>query len=437
MKKKINQSFMIVAIAAILLTAAGAMLLYVYSLKEQIYDDLQANAHVVAAVSSEELEDAIDENLVKDGLRITIIERDGTVTYDSMEVAAEMENHLDRPEVQGAIENGKATSMRFSKTSATQTYYYAMLLDDGTVLRVGKESGSVYQYLYILLVLIVVVAVLVFALCMPFSHFLTKKLVEPIEKVATNITRVNEENVYEEVRPFITTIKQQHIDILKNAQVRQEFTANVSHELKTPLTAISGYAELIGSGMTNAADTRHFADEIHRSAERLQALINDIIKLSELDSTDRQFETEPLDLAEMVTECLESLKVAAERQEVTLLQAGVPAEIMGNRTLIEELIYNLCSNAIRYNKKGGNVTVTTEYQEGHAVLRVKDTGIGIPKEHQGRIFERFYRVDKSRSKSTGGTGLGLAIVKHIIAQHNAQIKLISEEGKGTEMIVTF
>ena len=431
MKKKINQSFMIVAIAAILLTAAGAMLLYVYSLKEQIYDDLQANAHVVAAVSSEELEDAIDENLVKDGLRITIIERDGTVTYDSMEVAAEMENHLDRPEVQGAIENGKATSMRFSKTSATQTYYYAMLLDDGTVLRVGKESGSVYQYLYILLVLIVVVAILVFALCMPFSHFLTKKLVEPIEKVATNITRVNEENVYEEVRPFITTIKQQHIDM------RQEFTANVSHELKTPLTAISGYAELIGSGMTNEADTRHFADEIHRSAERLQALINDIIKLSELDSTDRQFETEPLDLAEMVTECLESLKVAAERQEVTLLQAGVPAEIMGNRTLIEELIYNLCSNAIRYNKKGGNVTVTTEYQDGHAILRVKDTGIGIPKEHQGRVFERFYRVDKSRSKSTGGTGLGLAIVKHIIAQHNAQIKLVSEEGKGTEMMVTF
>ena len=189
--------------------------------------------------------------------------------------------------------------------------------------------------------------------------------------------------------------------------------------------------------MTNEADTRHFADEIHRSAERLQALINDIIKLSELDSTDRQFETEPLDLAEMVTECLESLKVAAERQEVTLLQAGVPAEIMGNRTLIEELIYNLCSNAIRYNKKGGNVTVTTEYQDGHAILRVKDTGIGIPKEHQGRVFERFYRVDKSRSKSTGGTGLGLAIVKHIIAQHNAQIKLTSEEGKGTEMIVTF
>ncbi|MGN0353083.1 MAG: ATP-binding protein [Roseburia sp.] len=437
MKKKINKSFIIVAMIAILLTAVGAMFLYLHSLQEQIYDDLRANAHVVAAVSSEKLVDTIDENLVKDGLRITIVDKDGTVTYDSMEVAAEMENHFDRPEIQGALENGAATSVRFSETSSKQTYYYAMLLEDGTVLRVGKETGSVYQYLYRLIGMIVIVALLVFGMCLPFSHFLTKKLVEPIEEIATNITRVDEESVYEEVRPFITTIKQQHIDILENAQMRQEFTANVSHELKTPLTAISGYAELIESGMTNEEDTAHFASEIHRSAERLQALINDIIKLSELDSDDHRMETEPLELAEMVTDCIHNLAISAEKQEVTLLQSGSPVVITGNRTLIEEVLYNLCSNAIRYNKKGGNVTIYTGMKDGHAVLSVKDTGIGIPKEHQARIFERFYRVDKSRSKSTGGTGLGLAIVKHIIAQHNAQIQLTSEEGIGTEIKVIF
>lgn len=437
MKKKINQSFIIVAVIAICLTVIGAVMLYSYSLKEQIYDDLRANAHVVSAVTSEKLEDTIDENLVKDGLRITIIEQDGTVSYDSMEVAADMENHLNRPEVQGALANGTATAVRISETVSRQTYYYAMRREDGSILRVGKETESVYRYFHNLLKMIAVVVLLVIALCVPFSHFLTKKLVEPIENIATNITRVDETTVYDEVRPFITTIKQQHIDILEHSQIRQEFTANVSHELKTPLTAISGYAELIESGMTNEADTAHFAREIHQSAERLQALINDIIKLSDLDREDRQMETEELELESMAKECIQTLQIAADRQEVTLLQSGEPVTITGNRTLIEELIYNLCSNAIRYNKKGGNVTIFTGNEEGHPVLSVKDTGIGIPKEHQARIFERFYRVDKSRSKSTGGTGLGLAIVKHIVAQQNAQIQLISEEGIGTEVKVTF
>ncbi len=437
MKKKINKSFMAVATIAILLTAIGAMLLYSYSLREQIYDDLRANAHVVAAVSSEELEDAIDKNLVEDGLRITIVENDGVVTYDSMEVAAEMENHLDRPEIKGAIRDGSATSVRFSETASMQTYYYAMRLEDGTILRVGKESSSIYHYIYSLLGMIAIIAVLVFAMCIPFSHLLTKKLVEPIEKIAENITRVDESSVYEEVRPFVTMIKQQHIDILENAQMRQEFTANVSHELKTPLTAISGYAELIESGMTNEADTAHFANEIHRSAERLQALINDIIKLSELDGDDHRMELEELELADMVRDCIHNLEIPAQKQEVTLLQSGEPVHIMGNRTLIEEVLYNLCSNAIRYNKRGGNVTITTQMEGEHAVLCVKDTGIGIPKEHQTRVFERFYRVDKSRSKSTGGTGLGLAIVKHIIARHGAQIELSSREGIGTEVKIIF
>ena len=269
------------------------------------------------------------------------------------------------------------------------------------------------------------VGLCVFLVCAFFAKRMTERFVEPIEKMADNIVLVDEREVYEEMRPFVSMIKQQHVDILNHAQMRQEFTANVSHELKTPLTAISGYAELIASGMTNERDTEHFANEIHRSAERLQSLINDIIKLSELDNSDLKLEFEPIDL------------YALGKNEVTLLQEGGPVTINGNKTLIEELLYNLCSNAVRYNKKGGSVTVITGKKNQRPALTVRDTGIGIPKEQQDRVFERFYRVDKSRSKSTGGTGLGLAIVKHIVVQHEAQIELSSEEGVGTEVTVIF
>ena len=281
------------------------------------------------------------------------------------------------------------------------------------------------------------VGLCVFLVCAFFAKRMTKRFVEPIEKMADNIVLVDEREVYEEMRPFVSMIKQQHMDILNYAQMRQEFTANVSHELKTPLTAISGYAELIASGMTNESDTEHFANEIHRSAERLQSLINDIIKLSELDNSDLKLEFEPIDLYALATTCIDQMQIAAQKNEVTLLQEGEPVTINGNKTLIEELLYNLCSNAVRYNKKGGSVTVITGMKNQRPALTVRDTGIGIPKEQQDRVFERFYRVDKSRSKSTGGTGLGLAIVKHIVVQHEAQIELSSEEGVGTEVTVIF
>ena len=243
--------------------------------------------------------------------------------------------------------------------------------------------------------------------------------------------------MYEEMRPFVATIKQQHMDILDHAKMRQEFTANVSHELKTPLTAISGYAELISSGMTDEADTRHFADEIHSNAERLQTLINDIIQLSELDNDHLKLEFETVDLYELAQNAASMLQVTAEKNEVSVGVRGESVMLSGSKTLLEELVYNLCSNAVRYNKRGGSVTVTTTEEDGRPMLVVEDTGIGIPKEQQERVFERFYRVDKSRSKQTGGTGLGLAIVKHIVAQHNAKITLESEEDIGTKITVLF
>ena len=225
----------------------------------------------------------------------------------------------------------------------------------------------------------------------------------------------------------------------KNAaeQMRREFSANVSHELKTPLMSISGYAELIASGMTGGEDTAHFANEIHKSAERLQSLINDIIKLSELDDSDLKLEFETVDLHDLGEQCIHSMQMQADKNEVTLHLEGASVPMNGNKTLLEELLFNLCSNAVRYNKKGGSVTIVTTIENTRPVLIVKDTGIGIPKEQQERVFERFYRVDKSRSKSTGGTGLGLAIVKHIVAQHDAQMTLTSEVGVGTEIKIVF
>lgn len=436
MKKKLNAKFMQIAAIAIVATAACAIILFYSILVEQIFDDLRANAHVVALFGASDMSENSKEFL-HDGLRITLVNEAGEVLYDSVEQAAEMENHRGRPEIERALLTGEGRGMRKSVTSAKHTFYYAMRLADGNILRIGKVSSSLYNLGVRMAVLIVVVGVVVFGICVLFAKRLTRQIVEPIEKMALNIVLADETEVYEELRPFISTIKQQHVDLLNHAQLRQEFTANVSHELKTPLTAISGYAELIASGMTSGADTRHFADEIHSSAERLQTLINDIIKLSELDNEDLKPEFEAVDLYALGSNCMAQMELSAQKHEVKLCMEGEPVSIKGNRTLLEELFYNLCSNAVRYNKRGGTVTIVTGYEAGRPMLSVRDTGIGIPKEQQERVFERFYRVDKSRSKSTGGTGLGLAIVKHIVAQHDAQITLTSEEGTGTEVKVIF
>ena len=219
--------------------------------------------------------------------------------------------------------------------------------------------------------------------------------------------------------------------------MRQDFTANVTHELKTPLTSISGYAELIENGMAEEKETRRFAGEIHRNAIRLIRLINDILQLSELDTRETKLETERLNLYGLACTCLEMMKIHAEPHGISLYMEGGPAWIEGNRGMIEEVLYNLCSNAIRYNKENGRVDIHVEETPRGALLRVADTGIGIPKKHQEHIFERFYRVDKSRSKERGGTGLGLAIVKHIVAEHHAKICLESEEGTGTAITIVF
>jgi len=216
-------------------------------------------------------------------------------------------------------------------------------------------------------------------------------------------------------------------------RIRREFTANVSHELKTPLTSISGYAEMIENGMAKTEDVRIFAERIRRESNRMLSLVSDIITLSELDEKQILEQAETVDLYELAEQTIETLKSAAMLRGVSVRLSGGPMPVHGVRTLLSELIYNLLDNAIRYNRDNGSVSVRTSDH----TLSVRDTGIGIPKHHLSRIFERFYRVDKSRSKATGGTGLGLAIVKHICEEHHATLSLESAEGIGTEITITF
>ena len=285
------------------------------------------------------------------------------------------------------------------------------------------------------LILVVMAGLLGF--CFAAANLLTRRILRPIEEIASQPDKRGNAAQYPELEPLMSTIRSQHEEIMRSANMRVEFTANVSHELKTPLTAISGYAELIESGMAEGEQGRRFAGEIRKSTARLLTLINDTIQLSQLDSPEREPVLEHVNLAPLAAGALEQLKIAAEKMDVTLRLDARTAIVNADRQMMEELVYNLCDNAIRYNVPGGSVRVQVIPLREQVILRVQDTGIGISKEHQAHVFERFYRVDKSRSKATGGTGLGLAIVKHIAVRHGAEIAIESEPGRGTSISVTF
>lgn len=436
MKKKINARLVLIAVIGIFSTMILITLVYYNLFQKQVMEDLKT---YVTFLQQLELRAGISEfdGMKKSGLRVTLIDTQGQVIYDNEADSLQMENHGERPEIRAAFSEGEGQAIRRSATLDRSTFYYAARLENGEVLRVAREADSLYSIFTSALPSLVMITCSLILVSLGLAHYLTGNLIAPIEKLAENMEGEEEPAAYEELVPFIEMIRKQHQDIVRSSKMRQEFTANVSHELKTPLTAISGYAELIETGMASEEDTVRFAGGIRKSADRLLTLINDIIRLSELDGGQQKKHFERLDLYQLAQNCVEMLDMSAKKHQVTLELAGSAAYIMGDRQLIEELLYNLCDNAIRYNKVNGTVTLEVSCGLKQTVLVVRDTGIGIPREHQERIFERFYRVDKSRSKSTGGTGLGLAIVKHILSIHNARIELQSEVGKGTVVTVTF
>ena len=522
-----------------------------------MYSNYQAQAFDNLAIEAEHISEGMQIcggesylSAVQSGERITWIAADGSVLYDNMADSSTMENHLQRPEVAEAFETGSGRSDRYSSTILEKNNYYALLLKDGTVLRVAGKQTSLAAMALMLVQPALWSGVLVLGLCGLLAMRLARQIVRPIN--AINPDNPNATPTYPELQPLITRLQEQNrtirtqlselstrqrefdaitenmregflivdnkcsilssnrsalrllgiddaqkpenlhqavcsgklLDLVDNAlagtrgdeeitvgggtwqlfanpvitaghvtgaiiifmdvtereqreALRREFSANVSHELKTPLTSITGFAELMKEGMVPKEKMQEFSGDIYRESRRLIDLVDDIIQLSRLDEGTANFSKSPVDLYTLSGQVIESLRPVAQKQDITLTLSGQHAVIEGVEQLLQEMVYNLCDNAIKYNISGGSVTVSV-WQNGQTVtLSVVDTGIGIPYADQSRVFERFYRVDKSHSKEVGGTGLGLSIVKHAAQYHGAKLELKSDPGRGTAIAVNF
>ena len=548
MTKRIFQAVCLVAAMVLVLSTGVLLALFYDNYVGRAEQSLRTEAAFVAQGLNTGGEDYL-LGLTDRSRRITLVDQDGTVRYDNTADAGQMENHLEREEIQEALSTGSGQSRRVSETLSQETVYYAILLENGMVLRLAATQSSVWALLLTVLQPAAMVVIAALVLGAILAHRAAKAIVAPINSL--DLDQPEDAKAYEELSPLLSRIARQKrtidaqlhrarrqqeqfrlitenmsegllvvdsqtnllscnsaalrllgaekqpenpsvlalnhaeafrtvirdalagrhgegrlevggrsLQLLANPAgqegeaagavilvmdttereqreaLRREFSANVSHELKTPLTSISGFAELMKSGVVAQKDVMDFSQSIYDEAQRLIHMVEDIIRLSELDETELHRETGPIDLCDFCRREVERMRPEADRRGVTLSLRGEAATVQGNAQILGELVYNLLDNAIKYNKPQGSVTVTVT--PGKRVrLRVEDTGIGIPKESQSRVFERFYRVDKSRSDDVSGTGLGLSIVKHAAQFHRARVELQSTEGKGTAITVTF
>ena len=443
MKQRIlaHTSFMVVLTVLLTFFSACGVMYSRFSsnMKEGVRGEAEYIQAGIEEMGESYLEDTVSEVTSN---RVTLLDANGDVLYDNEVDPETMGNHKNRPEFIQALKNGTGEKVRFSTTLSKQTYNYAVKLSDGTVLRVTKTTDSLFHTLlssFTLLGLLVV--------CFILAEFYlaqkqTRQLIEPIN--ALDLEHPLRNVCYEELRPLLVRVDEQNRQItaqmeeLKNAQaMRQEFSANVSHELKTPLMSISGYAELMMNGMVPAEKVADFSGRIYREATRLGNLVSDIIQLSRLDEGESSLSYETVDLMDLAQDVRSNLRSQAEKKKLHLTFSGEHCSINGVRQVLYEMMYNIADNAVRYTEAGGEVSIQVGKQGKKIFYRVTDTGIGIPKEEQSRIFERFYRVDKSHSRATGGTGLGLSIVKHGALLHHAKVKVDSEPGRGTTMEILF
>ena len=417
--------------------------------------NLAQETELIAAALDEQQEPIpFLRSLDREDLRITLINKDGSVAYDNEASPSTLPNHGDRPEVIEAFESGSGSAERASSTLDEIMLYRAITLDNGQVVRLAQAQPGVAAILLSMLAPMLLIAAAGAVLSFFMARRESRATIAPLQEVDLDHPRRSYEHAYAEMVPMLERIESQRQELKRqmavladNDRMRREFTANITHELKTPLTAISGYAELIANGMVEGEDDlRNFGGRIYREAGRLAALVNDILTLSNLDEAERATEgeavpigsTEPIELSRAIYAVEQRLEQVARQVNVTISHETKPVVIEGVSRLVDELIYNLASNAIRYNRPGGTVTLQCGTNDkGHPFLAVADTGIGIAPEEQGKVFERFYRVDKSRSKARGGTGLGLAIVKHAALYHHATLDLSSELGVGTTITVAF
>lgn len=453
MKDRIRYSLIYMGVIAALCAVYFTMQVFEGEMAGQLKSQLRENLRLIeTAYVGEALGDEPQKlsKFASKDLRITLIDSKGGILYDSDAETVKMENHNDREEVIDAFAKGAGEDLRYSSTLQAKVFYFAKRLNDGKVLRLGMRQANLQQvfsktipYLIVLLAAIVAAAILI-------AIGLSRAFISPLQKLVDQLGTpewMKIENVYKEIAPLVNTIRKQDLELQltieqlsnekqKITHLKDEFTANASHELRTPLTSISGYAELIENDMAKPEDVKMFAGKIHKEALRLQSIANDIITLSKLDGQQGElFDlNEKVNLWNVAHGCVEDLSLKASKKSVSVsLDGDKAAEIQGNSKLLYEMVFNLVDNSIRYTEQGGKVAVVVE----PGAIVVKDTGIGIPEECQSRVFERFYRVDKSRSKETGGTGLGLAIVKHIAEVLHATIQLNSAVGFGTEIRIGF
>ena len=541
-----------------LVTALFISCLVTFFMYKQFYGnmeyDVRNSAQYIALAVNQNGEQYLSEvKKTKATNRITIIQPDGKVIYDNKEKPEVMANHKNRNEFQDALKTGLGEETRFSETLRETTFYSAVLLDNGNVLRVANTTNSVYSMVLNFLPFILLITITVMIGAIVLANLVTKRIVDPINKI--NLKQPLENEVYDELSPLLSKLHKQNeqiklqisqlrqkqeefetitenmreglilldkneniislnksiqdifnlsgdyigkkfINITRNDEIlkavkvssfgdsgevlfdkderfyklfsspvkngvrvsgiviivlditeshlaektRREFSANVSHELKTPLTSISGYAELLKNGMVRPEDIQMFSKRIYNEAQNLIVMIENIISLSRLDEGNFNNSFETVDLNSLAKDVIVRLKPTADIKNIEIVLNGEKAEIKGIRQLLYELIYNLCENGIKYNNKDGKLFVDISNKADNVILNVRDTGIGIPENEQSRIFERFYRVDKSHTRSSGlegGTGLGLSIVKHCVKLHYGKIDVISQHGKGSEFIVTF
>lgn len=443
MSRKIFKAIWIVAISVFL-----ASLAFIMGISYNYFSTLQMNQlrseTELAAQGVTHSGKEFFNGLNTENYRLTWIGADGGVLYDNEADTDKMENHLEREEVKQALKDGYGEATRYSNTLTVKQLYIAKRLDDGSVLRLSIEQITVWTLLFRFFQPVCIVILIALVLSFVLASRLSKKIVEPINRIDPRHPEqyIGQRN-YQEIEPLLLHISAQQSQLRKDqeqiektALIRQEFTANVSHELKTPLHAISGYAELLENGMVEDEDIRPFAGKIRGESSRMTKLVEDVIDLTKLDNGGAEIRWEDCDLYRIAENAVDSLETAAFAMNVTITTDGGSAPMKAVPQLLYSIVYNLCDNAIKYNHSGGSVAVTVRQGKNDTILSVKDTGIGIPEESIERIFERFYRVDKSRSKEVGGTGLGLSIVKHAVMIHNGTIRVNSELGKGSEFIVT-
>lgn len=436
MRAKIQKSMLLLICAAVISSFVMLeIVFYVYSLNQMKKEVKQEVEYIVAAIhiSGTSYLDEMDAAAVD--TRLTLISEEGEVLYDSQEDEYTFQNHAGRKEIREALESGSGEALRSSETVGKRTYYYAVRLEEGMVLRASKTLDYLIPIVLGALPFMVLTALIMIVLAYFLAKWQTARLIRPINEL--DLEHPLENSVYEELTPLLQNMESQNKAKEEVADMRKEFSANVSHELKTPLTSISGYAEIMKSGIAKPEDMTRFSEIIYKEASRLIVLIEDIMKLSKLDEQDVDMEREDVDLFDMCREICNRLAFQAEQKDVHLELTGEKVLYNGVRQILDEMIYNVCENAVKYNVDGGRVKIWVGDTLRGPKIIVEDTGIGIPEDQKERIFERFYRVDKSHSKATGGTGLGLSIVKHGAIYHHAEIHVESTLGKGTRMEIRF